>query len=369
MASASTLPSSARSPWKTEPWALRDALPALAAALVLLSALLAWSVAQGLIDARYVPGPQIAGATAQAAGRVTLGMLYPNGIAALAVWLGRIGSIPAWWPIVPDLLAAAATIAVLWHDLAAQLGRRWAWGLAMLFLLQPLFVGAALSGNGEAVMLLALYAVGRGASRVRRAADVVGYLVLASWMLMLFMADVRAWVVVVALAVCLFPCVPRGLLARAPLTYHLAVFLPVVFTVLALLYTCWWWNGDTLAWLRDTWAGGRGLLVPTEVFRAQGRPLVWGAGGIVVVALLALSGKGAPQAWRATYALAAAVLCAVIVVAFARGAWPGDYAVLLLAPAALAAGQCLPAQRGWLIGVLSLGALSGAPEVFALVTG
>lgn len=365
MASASTLPSSARPPWKTESWALDDALPAFAAALVLLSAMLAWSVTQGLIDARYAAGPQVAGATAHAAGRVAMGMLYPNGIAALAIWLGRIGSIPAWWPIVPDLLAAAATIALLWHDLTSRLGRRWAWPLAMLFLLQPLFVGAALSGNGEAVMLLALYALGRGALRVRRAADVVGYLVLATWMLMLFLADVRAWVVVTALVVCLYPCVPRGLLARAPMTYHLAVFLPVAFTVLALLYTCWWWNGDALAWLRDTWAGGRGLLAPTSVFRADGRSLVWSIGGVVLATLLVLSRMGEPQAWRATGSLAAAALGAIVAVASARGAWPGDYAVLLFAPAALAAGECLPSQRGWVLGALVLGALSGVPQALA----
>lgn len=346
MESASTWPISARRPLKSDSWPLGTALPAFVLALALLACAQAGLVmAGGPADA----GPRFSGGGAH-------GMSWSHGIPGLAAWLGRAGAAPAWLPLVPDLLAAAAVVALLWRDAAPRQGRMRAWLMAGLFLLQPLFVRAVLAGNGTGMTLLALYGICRGASRVRSRADVVGYLILATWLAWLLLADVQTWPIIVALAICLFPCMPSGLFRRAPLTYHLVVFLPVAFTVLALLYTGWW-LGDPEVLLRGADAVGDGTPVVWPV-PAAGPGVGWWASLIVLAGIIVVAAWGQSQTRRVAWSVSAALACAGVFAWSVRHAWGGDQLALFFAPAALVVGESLPRQRGWILGLLLMGALT-----------
>lgn len=363
MESASTWPSSAGQPWKSDLRPLSAALPAFCLALALLAGVLVWRMAEGHPDMRL---PGWWWGVDQGMGGIPQDTSYLRGIPGLAGWLERA---PPWLPLVPDLLAGAALVALLWRDVVPRSGRAWAWLMAGLFLLQPLFACTVLAGNGEGVTLLGLYGVCRAASRVRSRADIVGYLMLAAWPVVMFMANVQAWPIIVALAVCLFPCIPSGLFRRAPLTYHLAVFLPVSFTVLAYLYTGWWWQGDPMALLRMGHEGGDGLAGWWPLMVPGIGPDIRWAGLIVAVGIIVEAAWGQSQTRRVAWSVSVAVACAGVFAWWSRYMWADNGLALFFAPAALVAGESSPHRRGWILGVLVAGILMALPAFCRMISG
>ncbi len=356
-------PSNARQPWENDRWPLSTALPAFELAFALLAGALAWQVTGGHPDMR-IHGWHWEGTRSVAGGAEYL-MPY-RGIPGLVAGLGRTWAAPVWLPLIPDLLAGAALVALLWRDAAPRLGRAWAWLVAGLFLLQPLFFCTLLAGNGEGVMLLGLYGVCRAASRVRSRADIIGYLMLATWLVLLFLTNVQTGPIIIALAICLFPCMPSGLFRRAPLTYHLAVFLPVVFTALAFLYMGWWWLGDPLALLQGTGdaASGQWLLDVPGIGSGMGWTSLAIAAGIIVAAAW-----GQSRTRRVAWSVSAAVACAGVFAWSAGHAGAGNHLALLFAPAALVVGESLPRQRGWILGLLAAGILAAAFAICRMIAG
>lgn len=351
MASASTWPSSAGSPSRSEPGRRAAAVPVFLAAAVLLGALCGLAVARGYLGDAALD--HYARVLAAGAAGIEPGTFHRQGTLLLAQWFARLsGASPALLPYLLDILAGAGVLALLWRDLARAAGAGWAWTLSLAFLLQPLLLWAALSGDGLGMLLLAYHATCRLLCRLRRDAQPVAYLRLAAMLCVLFLLDARAWPLILALVPWMLLAVPPGLLRRAPLTFHLASLLPLGFVLLALLYAGLQAGGDPLLLLRAAWNSGTrepiAVSWPAPAF-------AWLPVALALAPPLLLAGIApAPGAWRVPLATGAALLCAALAMGWLRpAAWPLAYVVLLLAPLAIALPPLAGLRRpAWALGLL-----------------
>ena len=356
MASANTLPSSARPHSTAEARHGGAVVAVFVLAAGVLAALLGWLLARGQLAAVVPDAYRQMLALADAPGREALWLFHPRGIAQLGHWLLSISPTAALLlPCALDIAACAVMVALLWRDLSRALGQGWAWTLSALFLLQPLLLWAALTGEGHGVALLVFYGLCRTLRRFRREIGPAVYMSLAAWMCLFFFTGVSAWLVIAALAPWMLLVVPAGLLPRAPFTFHLAVFLPLLFVLLICLHLGLLLEGDALALLRGAWTSAS----------SAGDILGWGwqawAGlaAIVMLPLPALTAFAVPGAWRTPACVAAALASAGLAAVWLWGRWPSGMALLLLVPAALALREIRRPQR-LVAGALLLAMLAGS---------
>ncbi|WP_369934181.1 hypothetical protein [Xanthomonas tesorieronis] len=296
-----------------------------------------------------------------------LGFLYAQASLYLGLLIGGVPGLST--PLLPylvDVLAGAAMVTLLWRDLAAGLGRAWAWGLCAALVLQPFFLWPTLSGNNQGLGLLVFYLTCRALRHFRGDPEAFAYLRLALGLCLLFFVDERACFLAVAMAPWLGLIAPEGMLRRAPLSFYLVCYLPFLFAVATWMYLNYLFFGDALLFVRDQHSAFRGSYAQAALQpwlqQAMARPwwppLYLALAGLVTTPLLLLVRRTRlGNTWRWVLVATVTVIGAGTLAAWARfSAQPLDFLALMVVPAALVLGDLRRELRWPALALLLLGA-------------
>ncbi|KAB7765487.1 hypothetical protein [Xanthomonas maliensis] len=350
MASASTWKKSAAPRSKTEPALAQrhSGLPAFLLALVALSLLsqplLAPSLATPVASAAPVTG------------------LPAGGLLSWAVeWVMQRWAAPVpVWPLIA-VAANAMFLSLLWRDLAGVFGRGWASGLTLLVGCNPLFLLPIAAGGSQSVGLLAFYGLCRTLRRLQVPVEAFTYLRIAGWLCVLLCLDVQTLALSTMIAPWLLLVMPPQMLRKAPGSFYLVCYLPVVFLfgiwayVNLTVFNAPW---PTLASLAE---GSHPLPLPLAAQGSDWAPaLRWAVAALAGFPLLLLVARCRSGVLARGVLASVGTVVSAAAVSFVFG-WAGfDALVLLWVPAALLLRALLPDQRVQAAGLLALGLLGAA---------
>ncbi|PPU66246.1 hypothetical protein XcodCFBP4690_01525 [Xanthomonas codiaei] len=350
MASASIRKTSAAPHSKSEPAAARrdSGLPAFLVAVVALSLLSQPLLVQSLGGAAPVAAPGVG--------------VPASGLLAWAVEL----ALHRWelpfqvWPFLA-VAANALFLSLLWRDLAGVFGRGWASGLTLLVGCNRLFLLPIAAGGSQAVGLLAFYGLCRTLRRLQAPVEAFTYLRIAGWLCILLCLDLQTLALSTMVAPWLLLVMPPQLLRKAPGSFYLVCYLPVVFLVGMWAYVNLTVFNAPWPTLSSIAQGAHPLPLPLAAQAQDWLPAVrWGVAALACFPVLALLVRARSAALaRGVVASAGTVICAAAL-SFAFG-WAGfDVLVLLWVPAALLLRALQPDQRSQAAGLLLLGLLGAA---------
>lgn len=278
-------------------------------------------------------------------------------------WLGAHG-FAATWPLFEQflaVLAAAWFLGLLWRDLAAFCGWRWASALTLLVAVNPAFLQLPLAGGTPAFALLGFYGLCRTLRRLQGSVEAFTYLRISGWLCLMLGIDLSTALLAVAVAPWLLLVAPARL-RRAPFALYLVCYMPFVFALLAWAYLQSSLSGGSWPSLGALHDGSR---LP-ELFAARpfalGWPpaLRWAAAAALCFPVLLLAGRHR----GAFFVRGVVVALGTVVTAAIAAGWLGlrvdIYLFLLWVPVALLLRGLWP-EHGWLaVALLGLGLLGGA---------
>ncbi|WP_065466418.1 hypothetical protein [Xanthomonas bromi] len=261
------------------------------------------------------------------------------------------------WPCVA-VAANALFLSLLWRDLAGVFGRGWASGLTLLVGCNPLFLLPIAAGGSQAVGLLAFYGLCRTLRRLQAPVEAFTYLRIAGWLCILLCLDLQTLALSTMVAPWLLLVMPPQMLRKAPCSFYLVCYLPVVFLVGMWAYVNLVVFNAPWPTLSSVAQVSHPLPLPLAAHAEGWLPAVrWGVAAVVCFPILALVTRARSGALtRGVVASAGTVICAAAL-SFAFG-WAGFDALLLLwVPAALLLRALRADQRGQAAGLLLLGLL------------
>lgn len=368
MASVSTATPSARLRWKNNARLLLPFCLALAA----LGAL-AWRL-------------QVLGYVSQDAISLQSKLLVLRDVAGLHIEYLGFQAPPAWLylsalvaslpglsidqaPYLVDVLAVSGLLTLAWRDMARQQGVGWACLGTALLLANPLTWWAATAGANQGLGLLAVFMLVRALASLRPALEVFSYLRVAGWLCVLWFVDHRALILSLALLPWLPFLAPRDVFRRAPVSFYLICYLPLLFAFGSWMYLNWLFLGDPLVFLQDAWSGFRGGYAQLNTLpwlqRFGGQwlsPLVvLIPTGVVLFPVLAVTmGSSDRDARRTVLVCVATVLTASVLATVLRfSTQPSDMLVLLLPVTALVLAAVERPRRVLAVTLMLAGGLLG----------